>query len=74
MEVRIGIRDNQREVSFESNLSVADANKLINDAFSQKLELLKFEDEKGKTILIPLATIAFIEIGAEQNRRVGFIA
>lgn len=74
MEIRIGIRDNQREVSFESNLSVADANKLINEAFSQKLDLLKFEDEKGKTILIPLATIAFIEIGAEQNRRVGFIA
>lgn len=74
MEIRIGIRDNQREVSFESNLSAADANKLINDAFSQKLDLLKFEDEKGKTILIPLTTIAFIEIGAEQNRRVGFIA
>jgi hypothetical protein len=74
MEIRIGIRENQRDVSFESNQAVADVTKKIDDAFASKAELLRFEDEKGKTIIIPVASIAYIEIGAEQNRRVGFIA
>ncbi len=74
MEIRIGIRENQRDVSFESNLSVADITAQIDSAYSSKAELMKFQDEKGKTIIVPVASIAYIEIGAEQNRRVGFIA
>jgi len=74
MEIRIGIRENQRDLSFESGQSVTEVTKLIDDAFAQKNDLLKFEDEKGKTILVPVASIAYVEIGAEQNRRVGFIA
>jgi prefoldin subunit 5 len=74
MEIRIGIRENQRDLSFESGQSVAEITNLIDSAFAQKSDLLKFEDEKGKTILVPVASIAYVEIGAEQNRRVGFIA
>lgn len=74
MEIRIGIRENQRDVSFESNQTVTEVTKKIDDAYASKAELLRFEDEKGKTIIVPVASIAYIEIGAEQNRRVGFIA
>lgn len=74
MEIRIGIRENQRDVSFESNQTVAEVTKKIDDAYASKAELLRFEDEKGKTIIVPVASVAYIEIGAEQNRRVGFIA
>lgn len=74
MEIRIGIRENQRDVSFESNQTVAEVTKKIDDAYASKAELLRFEDEKGKTIIVPVASVGYIEIGAEQNRRVGFIA
>jgi prefoldin subunit 5 len=74
MEIRIGIRENQRDLAFETNLSSAQVSALVSNAFSAKQDLVSFEDDKGKTILVSVASIAFVEIGAEQNRRVGFIA
>ncbi|MEY2695501.1 MAG: hypothetical protein RL460_543 [Actinomycetota bacterium] len=74
MEIRIGIRENQRDLAFETNLSSAQVSALVTNAFATKQELVTFEDDKGKTILVPVASISFVEIGAEQNRRVGFIA
>ena len=74
MEIRIGIREDQRDLTFESNLSSAQISTLVSTAFASKQELLSFEDDKGKTILVPTQSIAYLEIGAEQNRRVGFIA
>lgn len=74
MEIRIGIRENQRDLTFETNLSPAQVSALVTNAFAAKQDLVSFEDDKGKTILVSVASIAFVEIGAEQNRRVGFIA
>ena len=74
MEVRIGIRENQRDLAFESNQSASEVSGAISQAFSNKQDLVSFQDEKGKTIIVPVAAIAYVEIGAEQNRRVGFIA
>jgi prefoldin subunit 5 len=74
MEIRIGIRENQRDLAFETNLSSAQVSALVTNAFAAKQDLVSFEDDKGKTILVSVSSIAFVEIGAEQNRRVGFIA
>lgn len=74
MEIRIGIRESQREISFESNLSAKEITAQVTAGFENKTEVLTFEDDKGKTILVSVSAIAFVEIGAEQNRRVGFIA
>ena len=74
MEIRIGIRENQRDLTFETNLSPAQVSALVTNAFAAKQDLVSFEDDKGKTILVSVASIAFVESGAEQNRRVGFIA
>lgn len=74
MEVRIGIRENQRDLSFESSQTAAAVQSRIAEAFAANQDLVSFEDEKGKTIMVPVSAIAFVEIGAEQNRRVGFIA
>jgi hypothetical protein len=74
MEIRIGIRENQRDLSFETNLSSEQVSTLISTAFASKQDLVFFEDDKGATILVPTLSIAFVEIGAEQSRRVGFLA
>jgi hypothetical protein len=55
-------------------ISSAQVSALVTNAFAAKQDLVSFEDDKGKTILVSVASIAFVEIGAEQNRRVGFIA
>ena len=74
MEVRIGIRENGATLTFESGLSTKDLTTQVSEAISKGQPLIDFIDEKGKTILVPTGSIAFVEIGADQGRRVGFIA
>ncbi|NBU23772.1 MAG: DUF3107 domain-containing protein [Actinobacteria bacterium] len=74
MEVRIGISQSARDLSFESKLSAAELTKLVSSAIESGQPLLSLQDEKGKTILVPTAQISFVEIGAEKARPVGFIA
>lgn len=74
MEVRIGIRDNAGALSFESSLSPKDLTSTISQAIKSGEPLVELSDDKGKTILVPTNSIAFVEIGAEASRRVGFIA
>lgn len=74
MEVRIGIKENGRDLSFESSLSAKELTEKISEAISTEAPMLELSDDKGKTILIATASIAYVEIGADQSRRVGFIA
>jgi prefoldin subunit 5 len=74
MEVRIGIRENGRDLSFESASSSKELNDQISSAISSGAALVELTDDKGKTILVPTSAIAYVEIGVDQSRRVGFIA
>ena len=72
MEVRIGIRENGRDISFESDQDAKTITALVDEALGGSL--LKLTDSKGRQILVPSANIAYVEIGVEEGRRVGFIA
>ncbi|NQV92561.1 MAG: DUF3107 domain-containing protein [Candidatus Aquiluna sp.] len=74
MDVRIGIRDNARDISFESALSAKDLMAKVKKAIEASEPVLELSDEKGSIILIPTSSIAYVEIGAEETRRVGFLA
>jgi hypothetical protein len=74
MDVRIGIRDNARDISFESGLSAKDLMSKVKKAIEASEPVLELSDEKGSIILIPTSSIAYVEIGAEETRRVGFLA
>lgn len=74
MEVRIGVRENGAALSFESAMTPKELSAQIANAIKTSEPLVELKDEKGKTILIPTSSIAFVEIGADQGRRVGFIA
>ncbi len=74
MEVRIGIRENGRDLSFDSALSAKELTDKISDAIAKSAPLVELADDKGKTMLIPTTSIAYVEIGADAGRRVGFIA
>lgn len=74
MEVRIGIRENGRDLGFDSALSAKELTDQISAAMSSGAALIELLDDKGKTILVPTSAIAYVEIGVDQNRRVGFIA
>lgn len=74
MDIRIGITNTPREINFESNQSADDVEKIIADALSTGTAFVKLVDAKGKVYLIPTATLAYVEVGSETSRRVGFVA
>jgi hypothetical protein len=74
VEIRIGIVNTPRELNFESSMSVGEVEKNVTAALEAGNKVLKLRDEKGKIYIIPTDTIAFVEVGSEESRRVGFVA
>ncbi|MBO9577506.1 MAG: DUF3107 domain-containing protein [Microbacteriaceae bacterium] len=74
MEVRIGIVNVAREIGLESSQTAAEVEQLLAEALAKGAPYVTIADEKGKKFLVPTAGIAYIEIGAEESRRVGFVA
>lgn len=73
MEIRIGMVNTPRELSLETSASAAEIEALVSAALAGNTSLLKLTDDKGKVYLVPSATIAFVEVGSDQSRRVGFV-
>jgi len=71
MEVRIGVENTAREVSFESAQTPDEVSKAVNTAI-EKGSLLSLTDERGRTVIVPGAKIAYVEIGAPAAGRIGF--
>lgn len=74
MEIRIGMTNTGRELSFETDESAADVTKRVADALDQASSHLSFTDVKGSTYLVPSSVLAYVEVGTEEARRVGFVA
>lgn len=74
VEIRIGIVNTPRELNFESSMSVTEVEKTVTTALEAGTKVLRLRDEKGKIYIIPTDTIAFVEVGSEESRRVGFVA
>ena len=71
MEVRIGVQNVAREVVLESSQSAAEVGAAVTAAIKGGTALT-LKDERGRTVIIPSGAIAFVEVGAEEARRVGF--
>lgn len=74
MDVRIGIKDSPRELTFETNQSSSEIEQVVSAALSTGTKVLTLNDNKGRKFLVPTESIAYLEIGVEETRRVGFIA
>ncbi len=72
MEVKIGVTHANRELTFESSQSPDDMQKAIADALAGDHGLLVLNDEKGRTLYVPIDKLAYVELRGEQGRRVGF--
>lgn len=72
MEIRIGVQNVNRELIVESDLTTAEAAKLVAAATTGNT--LELTDVKGRLIVVPSSALAYVEIGEETRRRVGFEA
>ncbi|GAB3609848.1 DUF3107 domain-containing protein [Humibacter ginsengiterrae] len=74
MDIRIGIVNAPRELSFESNQSAAEVEAAVSAALGSDASTLELRDEHGSLFIVPTAGIAYVQIGSEESRRVGFVA
>jgi hypothetical protein len=74
MEIRIGLQNTARELAFESKQTASEIEKSVEQALNSDAKQLKLTDEKGRVFIVPVDALAYVEIGAEEARRVGFIA
>lgn len=74
MEIRIGIVNSGRELSFESSQTAAEIEEAVSTALSSGATFVRLTDEGGKVYLIPAVSLAYVEVGSEKTRRVGFVA
>ncbi len=72
MEVRIGVRDVPREVSFESAQSPEEVQTTVTKALTSGTGMLTLQDERGRTIIVPVGSVGYVEIGALDKGKVGF--
>lgn len=74
MEVRIGIKHSPRELAFESNASADELRTLIEDAINKATPVVTIVDAKGRSYLLSTESIAYVELGAGSERKVGFVS
>lgn len=74
MEVRIGIINAPREIAFESSDSAADVEQAVAAALASGQAHVSFSDEKGRRYIVATANIAYVEVGSDKARPVGFVA
>jgi len=71
VDIKVGIQHVSREVVVDSSETAKD----IEEAFANALSndtLLRLKDAHGRQVLIPADKIAYIDLGEENARRVGF--
>lgn len=74
MDVRIGIQNSPRELGFETAQTAAEVEQAVAAALEGQAPTLRLSDDKGNVYLVPAAALAYVEIGSEESRRVGFVA
>jgi hypothetical protein len=73
VDVRIGIQNSPRELGFESSQTAAEIQQAVEAALSGQSGVLKLADAKGNVFVVPAGALAYIEIGSEESRRIGFV-
>lgn len=74
MEVRIGVQHVSREIVVETDAKPEDVEKIVAEALESGKTLLTLEDRREKKIVVPVASIGYVEIGSDTKQTVGFAA
>jgi hypothetical protein len=72
VEVKIGVQNASRELVLDSSESPADVEKAVSAALSDDSGVLTLTDSKGRTVLVPVGKLAYVEIGSSTTGTVGF--
>ncbi len=71
MEIKVGIQHVAREITVDTEQTAAEVEKNLLKALSDD-SLLTLTDAKGRKVLVPVDKIAYVDLGQEHVRPVGF--
>ena len=71
MEIKIGIQHVARELTVETEATGAEVEAELRKALTEHT-MLALTDEKGRKVLVPVDKVAYIDLGQEKARPVGF--
>lgn len=72
MEILIGIRGNKNLLGFDVDMSEDELMAKVNEALASAHGVLDLTDTKGQRTLVPAHALAYVQIAAKTERRVGF--
>ncbi|GAA3105651.1 DUF3107 domain-containing protein [Streptosporangium carneum] len=72
MEIKIGVRSVHRELVVETDLTTEQVEEELGKALAADRGIFSITDSKGRRVLVPIASLGFVEIGEEETRPVGF--
>ena len=71
MEVKIGVQNVAREITFETDDSAEKVAASVEKALTSG-GLLRLADSKGRQVLVPGAALGWVQIGESEKGWVGF--
>ena len=71
MEIKVGVRNVAREIVVQTNVAAEQIEKDLAQALADN-GILRLVGESGGVVLIPAAQIAYVDLGQEHARQVGF--
>jgi hypothetical protein len=72
MEITIGVRQAPKEITLNVDTRAEAVSEAIATALKVGEPIITLTDKHGRTVLIPTAALAYVEIGGNETRRVGF--
>jgi hypothetical protein len=72
VEVKIGVQNANRELVLDSSESADQVAKSVSAALSADDGVLDLTDTKGRRVVVPVAKLAYVEIGPSTSGTVGF--
>jgi Protein of unknown function (DUF3107) len=71
MEVKIGVQHSPRELVVDTADSAADVQAAVDKAVADQ-GILALSDTRGRVVLVPAGSLAYVEIGGGVSGQVGF--
>lgn len=72
MEVKIGVQYAARELVIEYQGTSDSVQQAVSDALADSDGVLVLEDHRGRRVVVPAQKVAYVDIGEQNERRVGF--
>lgn len=72
MQILIGIRGNKNLLGLDVDMTESELMAKVNEALASDHGVLDLTDTKGQRTLVPAHALAYVQIAAKTERRVGF--